>query len=106
MLHGVRIHDGQAQWYRNRWVRTKEATADYDLFADRDLAISAANTHVIAHGGRILALQETALPYEVDGDLNTVGPYDFGGHLKTAMTAHPKIDPVTGELHFLLATAS
>jgi carotenoid cleavage dioxygenase-like enzyme len=100
MLHGVRIHDGQAEWYRNRWVRTKEAPADYDLFADRDLAITAANTHVIPHGGRILALQETALPYEVDRDLNTVGPYDFGGQLKTAMTAHPKIDPVTGELHF------
>jgi carotenoid cleavage dioxygenase-like enzyme len=33
-------------------------------------------------------------------ELTTVGPCDFGGRLTTAMTAHPKDDPITGELHF------
>ncbi|WP_264079594.1 carotenoid oxygenase family protein, partial [Mycolicibacter algericus] len=33
-------------------------------------------------------------------DLETVGAYDFGGKLVDAMTAHPKICPTTGELHF------
>jgi carotenoid cleavage dioxygenase len=36
----------------------------------------------------------------VDRDLGTIGPCDFGGRLHTAMTAHPKTDPDTGELHF------
>ena len=58
------------------------------------------NVNVIGHGGRILALPEVGLPWELDGDLNTVGQYDFGGALASNMTAHPKIDPVTGELVF------
>ncbi|MEC3953606.1 carotenoid oxygenase family protein [Nocardia sp. CDC153] len=57
-------------------------------------------THIIEHAGRILALQEANLPFEMTPELDTVGPYDFGGRLTTAMTAHPKQDPVTGELHF------
>jgi carotenoid cleavage dioxygenase-like enzyme len=51
-------------------------------------------------GGRILALVESGLPYEMTAELDTVGPCDFGGRLTTAMTAHPKQDPETGELHF------
>ncbi|MEU6239425.1 carotenoid oxygenase family protein, partial [Kitasatospora sp. NPDC047058] len=57
-------------------------------------------THVIEHGGRLLALCESALPFELTPELETVGAYDFGGKLTSAMTAHPKEDPVTGELHF------
>ncbi|WP_255455455.1 carotenoid oxygenase family protein [Microlunatus sp. Gsoil 973] len=59
-----------------------------------------ANTHLIEHGGSLLALCEGGLPYEVTGELETKGAYDFGGRLRTAMTAHPKTDPVTGELFF------
>ena len=29
-----------------------------------------------------------------------MGVYDFGGRLTTSMTAHPKIDPATGQMHF------
>jgi carotenoid cleavage dioxygenase len=64
------------------------------------LDVTLANTHVIAHGGRILALVENRAPTEVTPALETVGPFDFGGRLTTAMTAHPKRCPVTGELHF------
>ncbi|MFG2089942.1 MULTISPECIES: carotenoid oxygenase family protein [unclassified Spirillospora] len=102
MLHGVRLRQGRAEWYRNRWVRT-------GAFAGRpfagpdgrlDLTATSANTHVIRHADRVLALVEVGLPHEVTPDLDTVGPCDFGGRLTTAMTAHPKLDPVTGELHF------
>ena len=60
----------------------------------------APNTHVIAHGGRVLALVEGGFrPYEMDADLRTCGPSDFGGTLERGYTAHPKLDPLTGELH-------
>jgi carotenoid cleavage dioxygenase len=64
---------------------------------DRD---SPANTHVIRHANRILALCEAGLPYELTRHLDTMAMYDFGGRLVGPMTAHPKIDPVTGELVF------
>jgi carotenoid cleavage dioxygenase-like enzyme len=59
-----------------------------------------ANTHVIAHAGTIMALVESSFPHVLTPNLDTVGTCDFGGRLTTAMTAHPKVDPVTGELHF------
>jgi carotenoid cleavage dioxygenase-like enzyme len=65
-----------------------------------DRAVGHANTHVIEHAGRIMALVESSFPHVLTPELDTVGPYDFGGRLTTAMTAHPKTDPVTGELHF------
>lgn len=102
MLHGVRLRDGRAEWYRNRWVRTAKLAGAPSIRPDgsRDLAAVNANTHVIAHADKLFALVESGLPYEVTGELDTVGPCDFGGRLTTAMTAHPKEDPVTGELLF------
>ena len=43
---------------------------------------------------------ESSLPYQITNELETVGAYDFGGKLVDSMTAHPKICPRTGELHF------
>ena len=65
-----------------------------------DRTVGVANTHVVCHAGRILALVETSFPTEVTPDLDTVGPYDFDGRLTTAMTAHPKRCATTGELLF------
>ena len=103
MIHGVRLRDGEAKWYRNRWVRTESFENPFPLYnADgtRNLRSAVANTNVINHAGRTLALVESSFPYEITNDLETVGCYDFGGKLDDAMTAHPKICPTTGELHF------
>jgi carotenoid cleavage dioxygenase len=103
MLHGVRLQDGRAVSYRNRWVRTRSFLGQATLFQSDgtlDLTAAAANTHVVKHAGRLLALVESSFPYQVTEDLDTVGAYDFEGRLRTPMTAHPKIDPTTGELHF------
>jgi carotenoid cleavage dioxygenase len=59
----------------------------------------ASNTHVIGHAGRILSLTEGSMPYELSPELGTLTRFDFGGPLPTGFTAHPKVDPVTGELH-------
>jgi carotenoid cleavage dioxygenase len=103
MLHGVELREGRAVWYRNRWVRTRSFLEDPPAFrtdGGRDLTVGLANTHVVAHAGRILALVETSVPTEVTRQLETVGCFDFDGRLTTGMTAHPKICPRTGELHF------
>ena len=102
MIHGVELENGKANWYRNRYVRTNLFDADDadPLAAIGDIRMSAANTHVIRHAGKLLALEEIDLPVEVTPTLDTVGPYDFGGKLTTGMTAHPKICPETGELLF------
>lgn len=104
MVHGVRFDEGAVSWYRNRWVRT-EVFADPSLQAispdgsvDRRVGVN--NTHVVSHAGRILTLVESSFPVELDGQLETVGVHDFGGRLRTAMTAHPKICPHTGEMLF------
>ncbi|MEB3071504.1 carotenoid oxygenase family protein [[Mycobacterium] vasticus] len=103
MVHGVRLENGRAAWYRNRWVRTESFGRPPELFNDdgsRNLHASVANTHVIRHAGKTLALMESSLPYEITTDLKTLGVYDFAGKLSDSMSAHPKICPTTGELHF------
>lgn len=86
MVHGVRLADGRAQWYRNRWVRPQGED-------------SAPNTNVLAHGGRTLALVEAGSPpYELTEELDTVGPCAIGT-VTGGYTAHPHEDPATGELH-------
>ncbi len=103
MVHGLRLEGGKAAWYRNRFVKTTkfngglEAT---DIETMMDPTASAANTHVLAHAGRIWALEEGHLPYELSPELETMGCENFGGKLTTAFTAHPKLCPETGELHF------
>ena len=60
----------------------------------------APNTNVIGHAGRTFAIVEAgARPYELTDELETIGPCDFGGTLDGGYTAHPKRDPLTGELY-------
>jgi carotenoid cleavage dioxygenase len=104
MVHGVRIEDGKARWYRNRYVRNA-TTARALGETPRPGPVHAAfdfspNTHVIGHAGRTLAIVEGGgYPYELTDELDTVGSYNFGGTLPGAYTAHPLRDPATGELH-------
>lgn len=86
MVHGIRLRDGRAEWYRNRFVRGDAGEAP--------------NTNVVAHGGRILALVEAGgLPVSIAPDLSRMATWDCDGALRGGFTAHPKIDAGTGELH-------
>jgi len=79
MVHGVRLEDGTAQWYRNRWIESGASP----------------NTNVIGHAGKTFAIVESGgAPTELTYELETVGDASWGGY-----TAHPKVDPDTGELH-------
>jgi carotenoid cleavage dioxygenase len=119
MVHGVWFEDGKAR-YANRFVRTQsllaEERAGHALFGgvmtpafvdksllgddpDPDWPFKLdAFVNVVRHGGRYLALEEGSTPYEIGADLRTIGRYDFAGALPAGMTAHPKIDPVTGDM--------
>ena len=104
MVHGIRLRDGRAEWYRNRWVRSAEVARALGeqprpgpVHAGMDFA---PNTNVIGHAGRTFAIVEAgARPYELSDELETLGPCDFGGTLDGGYTAHPKRDPLTGELY-------
>ena len=115
MLHAFHLENGRAS-YRNRWVRTPKWQAEHDagraLFGGfgrklPDAPASAtqdggvANTNIIFHAGRLLALEEGHLPTEIEpGTLNRLGYCDYHGGIAGPFTAHPKIDPVTGEMVF------
>lgn len=106
MVHGVALRDGKARWYRNRWVRSLSVSATLGEPAPRRLDPRAgmlslgANTNVVTHAGRTLALVEGGVAnYELTEELDTLGTCDFDGTLAGGYTAHPHRDPRTGELH-------
>jgi carotenoid cleavage dioxygenase len=105
MLHGIELSGGKAR-YRNRWVRTPQASAALgEAVPDwgkepEGLPPGPANTSVVPHAGRIFALVEVSLPTQVSSDLSTLRPFDFDGRLTGSFTAHPKFDPTTGEMLF------
>jgi carotenoid cleavage dioxygenase len=112
MVHAIQLRDGRAS-YRNRWVRSagleeerRAGRALYPGLLGQSLSEGprfkvTGNTNIVFHAGKLLALVEAALPTEmVPCTLETVGLYDFGGKLMGPMTAHPKLDPETGEMLF------
>jgi len=117
MIHAVDLADGQAT-YRNRWVDSRgllverrEGQALYgglsefvlpapEVTAEGGIVKNTANTNIIRHAGRRLALMEAAAPTELRADLSTVGEFTFDDRLDGPMTAHPRIDPATGAMHF------
>jgi len=105
MLHGVRVQGGKAS-YRNRYVRTVRwqeehavGTALYDHFQAPPEKRNRANTALVWHAGRLLALYEGGPPHRITvPELDTRGLYTFGDKLAHPFTAHPKVDPATGAL--------
>ncbi len=115
MVHAFVLREGRAA-YRNRYVKSDglqaEMKAGHALFGGlleqpRELPPglppfkNAGNTNIVGYANRLLALYEASLPHELKPlTLETVGLYDFGGKLNGPMTAHPKFDPVNGDLLF------
>lgn len=109
MLHGVRIRDGRALWYRNRWIRSEEVAKAKDLPAAPGPrhAFDTVNTSVLDHAGSGWALVEAgSTPVRFDEHLEAQRYDDFGGTLPGSFTAHPRRDPATGELHALCYEAT
>lgn len=102
MVHAVRLSDGRARWYRNRWIRTDSVArslGELALPGPRFGLSDNANGNIIQHAGRVLALGEAGvLPIALDERLESVARTDFDATLPHGFTAHPRRDPVTGEL--------
>ncbi|NEO88452.1 MAG: 9-cis-epoxycarotenoid dioxygenase [Spirulina sp. SIO3F2] len=114
MLHGMHLQDGQAT-YRNRYVQTrgflKEQAAQQAIWTglleppQMELpdgpSKNTSNTALVWHSQRLLTLLEAAEPYAIAlPSLATCGSYTFNGKLQSPVTAHPKVDPETGEMMF------
>ena len=106
MVCGVRLRHGRALWFRNRWVRSRRAArslGEPPAPGPRHFPIDTVNTNVVAHNGLLLALVESGcLPAQLSETLETVRYTDLNGQLPRGFTAHPRVDPVTGELHALV----
>lgn len=116
MVSMFRFDDGRVD-FKCRWVHTPKFEVEREAgralfgayrnpFTDDPsvcgISGGTANTGLIWHGDRMLALKEDSHPVEINPvTLETIGPWDFGGSLTSATaTAHPKIDPRTGALVF------
>jgi all-trans-8'-apo-beta-carotenal 15,15'-oxygenase len=121
--------DGHNVRFRNRYVHTREflheESAGKLLYRGFGTNIpggwwhnsfrmrikNVANTALVLHGGKLLALWEAGLPHEIDPEtLQTLGRYTYQDALVSSSglarimgmqppySAHPKIDPDSGEL--------
>ena len=104
MVHGIRLREGKAEWYRNRYVGSSDLSAARglpDIPGPNWSGMSGGpNTNVGGFAGTTWAMVEAGgCPVELTYELETVGRNDFYGTLPGAFTAHPKIDPVSGEMH-------
>jgi carotenoid cleavage dioxygenase-like enzyme len=118
MIHGVWLADGKAR-YRNRYVKSRrlqaESAAGRALWGGLVTAFTPPaspltphleesdyrlqpSVDIVRHAHRFLALSECAEPYEMTKELDTLGRYDLAGGLPLGICAHPKIDPISGEM--------
>ncbi|MFJ4963427.1 carotenoid oxygenase family protein [Streptomyces sp. NPDC088729] len=99
MVHGIRLRDGRAEWYRSRFVQGGDG-APVDGGPPKSNADGAPNTNVFCHGGRILAVDEGGrAPIQLTPDLGGMAVWDCDGALGRGFAPHPKTDPETGDLH-------
>lgn len=115
MVHGIEIGAGKAT-YRNRYVRTDALAAereageplwtgilDPDFSNPRGPFKNTANTDLVFHAGKLLALWwQTGVPYQLSvPELETRGKELFGVDHRPGISAHPKVDALTGEMMFM-----
>lgn len=121
MASAFHFEDGHVDFI-SRWVKTPRFTAErlarkslFGMYRNpytddtsvKGLDRTVANTSIISHHGKVLAVKEDGLPYELDPrSLETRGRFDYDGQVTSQThTAHPKFDPETGDLLFFGSAA-
>jgi len=110
MVHGFYVADGKVS-YRNRYVRTPKWELEHEhgrsLFGSFGNPMTTdplahgneggvANTNIVWHAGKLLALEEGHHPFAMDP--RTLASKGYDREFKGKVTAHPKLDPKTGEM--------
>jgi len=102
MMHGVRLNNGRAEWYRSRLMRSSAVTEKFGLPpvpVPEGRSFGTAGTGPIVFRGKTYATEEAgAIPLWVSNELDPLEGEDFGGTLTGGFSGHCKIDPRTGEL--------
>ena len=99
MVHGIRLRDGRAEWYRNRWVRSGRCGprprrgAAARAGARRDGLRCRTRTSSATPGARSPSSRRVHDPYELTDELETIGPCDFGGTLERRLHRPPQARP-------------
>ena len=113
-MTAIRIQNGHVD-FKQRYVQTDrykhETAARRSLFGRyrnphtdhemvKGIIRTASNTNIVFWRGVLLATKEDGPPFAMDPTtLETLGRYDFDGQVSSpTFTAHPKFDPVTGEM--------
>jgi len=103
MVHGIALREGKALWYRNRWIRSKTVEAQTGMKhapGPRHGGFDTVNTNVLGIAGRTWALVEAgSYPVELSETLDEQTYNPFDDTLAGSFTAHPHLDPKTGEHH-------
>ena len=103
MVHGIRLAEGSAEWYHNRYI--KSGTLERNggppaAVGPRRGSRDTVNTNVLKVAGKTLALVESGpFPFELDRNLDTVASTNLQGTLTAPLSAHLHEDPKTGEWH-------
>ena len=87
VVHSVHLRGGRVLSYRSRSVGSEDGTGD-------------TTSHIVVFGGSILAFGAGTLAQELTPDLVAAHPVDLAGRGQ-ALSACPRHDPVTGDLHLL-----
>ncbi len=99
MLHATRLNGATGSTsYRNRWVRTHNWAIHNNAANPDQFPATNPNVNLINHAGELLALAEGGAPVATNIELASLGPARHHSGLANAVTAHPKVDPRTGEL--------
>ncbi|MER5756943.1 carotenoid oxygenase family protein [Streptomyces sp. NPDC002088] len=107
LVAALRMRQGHAEWFRTRRIRTDlvcKITGELPTPGPRLCPSDNANSAVVQHAGRILALGDGVLPYELTSAFVTKARHDFDGTLPFGFAASPVQDPLTGELFAAVAT--
>ncbi|KAG5539063.1 hypothetical protein RHGRI_019574 [Rhododendron griersonianum] len=110
MIHGLRIKDGKAT-YVSRYVKTSRLKQEEFLGGAKFMKIGDLkglfgllmfNMQMLRGKLKVLDLSygdgTDVVKVLEDGDLQTLGMFDYDKRLAHSFTAHPKVDPFTGEM--------